>query len=606
MSDGINTSGGITLDKLQSRWITKTGSSLILFTRSFHHITGVTFSYSVTSPLVFTYMYCDKENVNILTALLRVYGVEHAVVCPGSRNATIVHNLNECPGIKCHSVVDERSAGFIALGLTIESRNPVVVCVTSGSALLNVMPAAAEATYQHRGIIVISADRPQAWIDQLDGQTLPQPGALGNFVGKCVNLPEITDDESRWHCRRLVCEAMVEWQYSGSSVHINVPISEPFFSFTTESLPLLEPILLTENSQVLTERLLKARRPMVVVGQCACYNKGMEMALDALSDNVVVVRESMTGATRYCGNADAAIYLLGEFMGDFTPDIVIYIGDHVVSKRIKKVLRNLRHVPVWHVSEHCRLQDVTMHMTGLLRVPSISSFANHLTLTAIKCSSFDEGYCKRWHKMLQHVTEGQLSIQTNYSQAMVVREFESMISNHKSAKVYYANSSAIRLANVFASKRVECNRGLNGIEGSLSTAVGAALAGIHEEVYCVIGDLSFFYDENALASCNGLSQFKVLLLNNGCGGIFHQLNGLENSKWRNDYIAASHNRSAEGICQQYGVDYMKVDNADSLVKALEWFENNVSDKARLLEVFTDAEVDAQEFKRLYNEISLCN
>lgn len=140
-------------------------------------------------------MYSDKENVNILTALLVAHGVRHAIVCPGSRNAPIVHNLDACPSIKCYPVTDERSAGFYALGIALETRRPTVVCVTSGTALLNLASAVAEAYYQHVPLVVVSADRPLQWIDQLDGQTLPQGDALGRFVRKAVTLPMILRDE---------------------------------------------------------------------------------------------------------------------------------------------------------------------------------------------------------------------------------------------------------------------------------------------------------------------------------------------------------------------------------------------------------------------------
>ena len=101
-------------------------------------------------------MYCDKENVNILTALLVAHGIEDIVVCPGSRNAPLVHNFNECPELTCHAVTDERSAAFIALGIRQQKRMPVAVCVTSGSALLNLLPGVAEAAYQQQGIIAVS------------------------------------------------------------------------------------------------------------------------------------------------------------------------------------------------------------------------------------------------------------------------------------------------------------------------------------------------------------------------------------------------------------------------------------------------------------------
>ncbi|MDE6012088.1 MAG: 2-succinyl-5-enolpyruvyl-6-hydroxy-3-cyclohexene-1-carboxylic-acid synthase, partial [Prevotella sp.] len=154
-------------------------------------------------------MYSSKNNVNILTALLVKHGIRHAVVCPGSRNAPIVHNLDECSQIVCHPITDERSAGFYALGMTQALNEPVVVCVTSGTALLNLAPAIAEAYYQHRRVVVVSADRPQQWIDQLDGQTLPQPDALGRFVVKAVTLPEPHDEEEHWYCNRLINEALI-------------------------------------------------------------------------------------------------------------------------------------------------------------------------------------------------------------------------------------------------------------------------------------------------------------------------------------------------------------------------------------------------------------
>ena len=189
-------------------------------------------------------MYCNKENVNILTSLLLRHSVKHAVVCPGSRNAAIVHNLNETHQIECHPVTDERSAGFYALGLSLSCDfQPVAVCVTSGTALLNLAPAVAEAHYRHIPLIIISADRPPQWIDQLDGQTLPQTDSLGRFVAKSVSLPEPATDEERWYCARMINEAMLETvKNGGCPVHINVPITEPLFQFDVAELPDVTPV----------------------------------------------------------------------------------------------------------------------------------------------------------------------------------------------------------------------------------------------------------------------------------------------------------------------------------------------------------------------------
>ena len=113
-------------------------------------------------------MYSDKDNINILTSIMSRSGIEHIIVCPGSRNAPLVHNFNEHTKFNCHSVTDERSAGFYAIGLSQATERPVAVCVTSGTALLNLAPAVAEACYQHIPLLIISADRPVAWIDQQD------------------------------------------------------------------------------------------------------------------------------------------------------------------------------------------------------------------------------------------------------------------------------------------------------------------------------------------------------------------------------------------------------------------------------------------------------
>ena len=252
-------------------------------------------------------MYSNKDNVNILTALLVAHGIKHAVVCPGSRNAPIVHNLNECPDIQCYPVTDERSAGFYALGMSQAIKAPVAVCVTSGTALLNLAPAVAEAYYQHIPLVVISADRPPQWINQLDGQTLPQPDALGCFVRKAVTLPEGSKNEQHWYCNRLVNEALM---IKNAPVHINVPISEPLFDFSVPSLPAERKIdwlpadISASTLSHVTCMFLQAKRPMLISGQP--MNPLMDEAVSLVADD-----ES------------------------YVPDFVLYIGGSIVSKRLK-------------------------------------------------------------------------------------------------------------------------------------------------------------------------------------------------------------------------------------------------------------------------------
>ena len=503
-------------------------------------------------------MYSSKENVNILTALLVAHDIHHAVVCPGSRNVPIVHNLNECPDRSCYPVTDERSAGFYALGMSQALEEPVVVCVTSGTALLNLAPAVAEAYYQHRPLVVISADRPEAWIDQLDGQTLPQPDALGRFVAKAVSLPEPHDEESRWYCNRLVNEALM---VRHAPVHINVPITEPLFDFSTPSLPAERKIeLLPADTTNVTlshvcRMFLQSKRPMLIAGQP--LNPHLEEAVLRVADD-----ES------------------------YVPDFVLYAGDSIVSKHVKRFLRRARET--WAVNRSGEVNDTFMNLTHVVQGdPKIIA-----DMIRFNLEEMPHPFVAKWADLLASVHEKAVAYEPSFSQMAAVKCFES---RRRSEVVHYANSMAIRLANIYSSEPLFCNRGVNGIEGSLSTAAGFSVV-TDETVFCVIGDLSFFYDQNALWNQNLRGNLRILLLNNGRGGIFNMLTGLEKSPARDKYVAAAHTTSAEGICLQNHIIYNKVMEESDLKSAVDWLMETESSRPLLLEVMTDATADEQVYR----------
>jgi 2-succinyl-5-enolpyruvyl-6-hydroxy-3-cyclohexene-1-carboxylate synthase len=504
-------------------------------------------------------MYSNKENVNILTALLVDYGIRHVVVCPGSRNAPLVHNFNECPGIQCHPVTDERSAAFVAMGISQQTGTVAAVCVTSGSALLNVLPGAAEATYQRQGIIVISADRPAAWTGQLDGQTMPQQGALGSFVGKSVYLPECKDDVERWQCRRLVCEAVNFLIAKRCSVHINVPITEPLFGFSEEALPVVKGIK-TISSEKCRQLFDASERPMIVCGQggtAPSYHSGVVVLAEQLSsDNPVPSLDTLFSLMD-----DGALY---------KPDFLVFTGRTTVSKRLRQFLRTLDNCIVVMHNPDGDIEDVTCHARYITAepLPNINKVETEFTL--------------RWRKLVE-LTARSLATEPSDLCSKAVKAFESLV--QKGDIVYYANSSAVRLGAKYAAHRVRCNRGLNGIEGSLSTAVGASLV-TDDNVYCVIGDLSFFYDQNALWNQHLKGNLRILLLNGGGGAIFRSLPGLDGSPALEEYVMASHKTTAVGACHQYGVSRRMVSRADELAQDIEWLVRTKSNRPLLLEVLT--------------------
>lgn len=560
-------------------------------------------------------MYSNKENVNILTSLLLEYGVSDAVVCPGSRNAPIVHNLSVCEAIRCRPVTDERSAAFYALGLAIATRRPTVVCVTSGSALLNVMPAVAEAAYQHVPLVVISADRPQQWIDQLDGQTIPQSDALGRFVRKAVQLPEPHNDEERWLCRRLVNEAMhLATCRHGAPVHINVPISEPLFEFDTEQLPQLSRFnnikraAIKDASMDMPEAFHKAKRPMIVIGQLAHGTVSHE-TIRSLSEKYVVMSEPLSNPSYMTIHFDEAIrYIVSDnsSINDdeddktaYYPDYVIYVGDTLVSKPARRFLRNAKAPSCLITPDAAYIHDPLMTLTDIVECDTDS--INALLASLCEVPDTDERcqFHDRWQSFLDSCAAHADAYAPEYSQMATVKYFEEQLADLDiDICVHYANSSAVRMACIYAQHYVWCNRGVNGIEGSLSTAAGFSLA-THDMTVCVIGDLSFFYDQNALWNSNLRGNLRIILLNNRGGGIFRQLPGLSDSPAADDLVMASHENTAQGICTQNDIGYMSAKNMDEMQIGVVTLLTRESERPMLLEVFTDSNDDVKALEKYF-------
>ena len=555
-------------------------------------------------------MYSDKENINILTSLLVSYGVRHIVVCPGSRNAPLVHNFDVSPDITTHAVTDERSAAFFALGLRLRLRQPVAVCVTSGSALLNTMPGAAEATYQHEGIIIISADRPQAWIGQLDGQTMPQHGALGTFASPSVSLPEPHNDTERWLCRRLICEAMIANTCPPfPSVHINVPVSEPLFGFSTPCLPEIPPVgiadLDDQNGRETLRRILKGKRRLMVISGQTYDDSAAGLLMDKAS-GCVFVAEWLSPYGRVRHIDEILRTTCAEELDNMRPDCIVYIGGHTVSKRLRHYMRSLDSRTMFiTVSDDGMLHDVSQHTTLVVKATA-GDFMRMICNGAI-CPDADMDFVRRWHDMDNMAARRISASCPPYSQMLAIRRLEENIDNSKDI-VCYANSLSVRAGMMYASAYRYCNRGLNGIEGTLSMAAGMA-AGAKEEgmtagnmtaaqnVYCVIGDLSFFYDSNALWIQELAGNMRIMLINNQRGAIFGMLPGLDRSPAHKPLIAAGHNATAEGICSQYGMEYYRATDTPSLEEGIRLLTSGVHNRPVVLEVLTDADTDADAYSK---------
>ncbi|MGI6231930.1 MAG: 2-succinyl-5-enolpyruvyl-6-hydroxy-3-cyclohexene-1-carboxylic-acid synthase [Prevotella sp.] len=582
-----------------------------------------------------------NHSIFVLTTLLEQHGVRRAVVCPGSRNAPIVHQLYESKLIKCCPVTDERSAGFYALGLTLATHKPVVVCVTSGTALLNLAPAVAEAFYQHLPVIVISADRPISWIDQLDGQTMPQSDALGRFVRRAVTLPETGENSSQysptehWYCNRLINETLLAAVTEGGGpVHINVPLTPPLYDFQntieqtaertitllspftngSETFPPVsvsetEPTKTTSSgnnvanvkaaywAQPMLNELAAARRPLIVIGQTRPNEISQELISRLDTRHYVVLQEPLSGC--WGGHVTDEILQLINKDNDSNitneyacqPDFVLYLGHTLVSNDLKLYIRHATQARCWRVDEEPSLPDTFQNLCGVVQARPVDVLANIV-------SEGPKDWYMLWNERKKRALEHRRKFNPPYSEMLAVKLLENSLTHKDSTGViHYANSMAVRFACIYAEKPVYCNRGVNGIDGSLSTAAGFSL-GTTENVYCVTGDLSFFYDQNALWNTSLKGNFRILLLNNGEGGIFRKFKGLRTCPEIHPYVMGTHRTHAEGICQANNVDYQIAHNNDELKDGISWLTEKQAERPRVLEVVTN-DVDDWNIYRDY-------
>ncbi len=535
-------------------------------------------------------MYSDKENVLQTVALLCAHGIREAVICPGSRNTPLAVSLVECSDVETYAVTDERSAGFFALGRALESRCAVAVCCTSGTALLNLHPAVAEAFYQQVPLVVLSADRPGAWIGQKDGQTVPQPDVFGGLVRRSVSLPEIRSDEDRWYCNRLLNEALLETDHHVKGpVHINIPLSEPLFGFGEERLPEVRTI---RRHNALNERLsadmTASKRPMIVLGQ--------QFEGDLLLPEGVVCLSEHTGnhPQGTIRNFDALLYTLGEKERTaFAPDLLITLGGHIVSKRLKEFLR--KHPPLrhWDLDPTGRIEDLFRTLTDVVEVDDPRTILSQLSLKG------DPAFYARWEERSRAISAPCFP----YSEMAAVGALMGQLP--QGAVLHLANSSVVRYAQLFevdSSVEVHCNRGTSGIEGSLSTAVGYAAAS-HRPNFMVIGDLSFFYDMNGLWNGHLNPNLRLMLLNNGGGEIFHILPGIGMTPLKDRYVAASHTTRAEGWARECGFEYVAVTCDEELKDAVRRLTSEEKfPRPLFVEVFTRKEEDARLLKMYYHQL----
>ncbi len=517
-------------------------------------------------------------------------GVHDIIISPGSRNAPLTIGFSNHPDFNCYSIADERCAGFFALGIAQQKQKPVAVVCTSGSALLNYYPALAEAFYSQIPFIVISADRPHDKIDIGDGQTIRQENVFLNHSLYNANLLEEASEENDVFINEAINVAIVH----KGPVHINVPFEEPLYQTTNKlSVDVNVTGLFKSESAVRVEDIIAfstlwnySQKILVLVGECK-PNAIDQQWIDELASHpsVLVLTETTSNLHHhsFINNIDTLITpFTDKDFAELQPRILITFGGMIVSKRIKAFLRKYKPRHHWHIDE-LRAYDTFGILTKHFMVSPNQFFKQFLPHVKQVDSQYKTVFLQiREQRKMKH--DEYLS-KVPFSD---LKAFESILSTiPRNTQLQISNSSAIRYAQLFDidhSIQVFCNRGTSGIDGSTSTAIGAAVAS-KLQTTLITGDIGFLYDSNALWNNYIPKHFKIILINNGGGGIFRILPGHQENETFHTYFETSHCLTAEHLAKMYQFDYITAADGETLKKGLkQLFDHN--DQPVILEVFT--------------------
>tara|TARA_B100000497_G_scaffold115216_1_gene138496 strand:+ start:4731 stop:6395 length:1665 start_codon:yes stop_codon:yes gene_type:complete len=549
--------------------------------------------------------FSNKKLSQTITQLCLAKGIRNIVISPGSRNAPLTIGFTENKNFINYSIVDERCAAFFALGIAQQLDEPVALVCSSGSALLNYYPAISESFYSDIPLVILSADRPTELINIGDGQTIQQENVFQNHILESANC--IEGDAYNLFNEAIINLALNTAISKKGPVHINLPFSEPLYK-TTENLTITAkstPILVAakkvnEDLNPFVKKWNGAKRKLILVGVLK-PNSIEKKYLDILAKDESIIVLTETTSNLHDKNFFPAIdQLIASFdkneLIDFEPEILLTFGGMVISKKIKALLRDYSPKEHWHIDPK-KANDTFFYLTHHFKTTVNLFFNEFLPKIETVKSNYQSNYLSvKEYRLKKH--KKYISI-IPYSDLKIFSAIVNIMP--KNMQLQLSNSSTIRYAQFFNfDKRIDvfCNRGTSGIDGSTSTAIGAAVVS-KKETLCVTGDLSFLYDSNALWNNYIPSNFKIIVINNGGGGIFRILPGEKNTNNFDTFFETKHQFTALHLCEMYNLEYTMIHCESELNQNLKSFFSS-SDTPKLLEIFTPSEINDQILLEYFN------
>ncbi|MBR9854015.1 MAG: 2-succinyl-5-enolpyruvyl-6-hydroxy-3-cyclohexene-1-carboxylic-acid synthase [Algicola sp.] len=562
-------------------------------------------------------MYSDIPAAQTLVLYFKSRGVKNIVISPGSRNAPLTISFTKNPFFSCYSVVDERCAAFFAMGMAQQTQEPVAVLCSSGSAMLNFYPAVAEAFYSDIPLIVVSADRPSYRIDIGDGQTIRQENVLEKHIGYSANLKQDvsharatiskygkpllqnSQDEVQAYNEKEIKKALAVAFGERYPVHINIPFEEPLYGRVEDPSVQIKDnnesfkvgLADKEDWGELSKIWNNSSRKMVLVGVNRPNAIEPEVLQVLANDpNTLLFTETTSNLhhPEFFESIDSIIAPIEksehkvELFQRLRPEVLVTFGGLIVSKKIKAFLREYRPQQHWHVDSK-KANDTFYCLSKHIKTnPNV--FFNKVVP---ENSGLTSDYKAFWEQNKENYEKKRNAYlkEVPFSDFVAFNQIIKRIP--EGYQVHLANSSTVRYAQLFPmdqSLKVFCNRGTSGIDGSTSTAVGSSIFS-SEPTLLLTGDLSFFYDSNALWNQYIRPDFRIVLINNSGGGIFRILPGKEETEEFETFFETSHGLSAEHLAKMYGFEYWVVENESDLIREYKDFYSK-SNRPRILEIKT--------------------
>lgn len=549
-------------------------------------------------------MYPEIKLAQSIIQLCKAKNIKHIIISPGSRNAPLTIGFVSDPFFTCYSIADERCAAFFGIGIAQQTTYPVALICTSGSALLNYYPAVSEAFYSQIPLVVISADRPVSKIDIGDGQTIRQRNVYHNHILFSANL----EDDASADNDALLNEAINIAITQKGPVHINAPFEEPLYNTLEEptvKVTVVEPKEHTHapvDYSLFAEQWNKAKRKLILVGVNTPRDLEEDLVNQLANDSAVTVFLENTANLHhptFITNIDGILapFTEEDFLA-LQPDILITFGGMVVSKRVKSMLRTYKPTQHWHI-DALRHYDTFFALTHSIFDQPQRFFKHILPLTNAVESTY--------HNWMQNILKDRLNKQNAYFATMPYCDLKAMQILHqtmpKNSLLQISNSSVVRYGQLLpldASIDVFCNRGTSGIDGSTSTAIGAAI-GSGKQTIIITGDISFLYDSNALWNNYIPKDFKIVVLNNQGGAIFRTLPGHQETPVFNTFFETSHQLTAEHLAKMYHLNYYQATDDASLSAVIQEFWS-ANTKASILEIITPTVTNTNVYKAYFKNL----